>query len=144
VLALAAVAIVVGAVLVGRSALAEHYREQARDALPENPARALQKTRDSLNLNDEALPTYYVRSAAYARLGRYQPARAALVEATRREPHDFLPWALRGDLAARRGERRQAARDYRRALALNPRDGSLSALAADPPTPGDIARGGGG
>ena len=36
------------------------------------------------------------------------------------------PWALLGDLATRRGERAQALRDYRRALALNPRDATLA------------------
>ena len=33
-----------------------------------------------------------------------------------REPHDFVTWALLGDLATRRGDDRQALRDYRRAL----------------------------
>jgi Flp pilus assembly protein TadD len=39
-----------------------------------------------------------------------------------------VPWALLGDLATRRGESRQAARDYARALALNPRDPGLAEL----------------
>lgn len=67
----------------------------------------------------------YLRAAAYARLDDYQRARASLVEATRREPHDYVPWALLGDLATRRGDRALARRYYRRAVELNPRDTRL-------------------
>ena len=91
-----AVAVVFGATLVGRSALADKYRSDSRDLVATDPARALEKADDSLSLNDESLPAYYAKAAAEARLGRYEPARAALVEATRREPHDFVPWALWG------------------------------------------------
>ncbi len=126
----AALAVALGAVLIGRSALAERYRIQGQEQLARNPAGALERSRDALALNDESLPTYYLQAAAWARLGEYAPARAALVEATRREPHDFVSWALLGDLATRRGDRRQAAADYRRAAALNPRDRPLAALAA--------------
>jgi hypothetical protein len=47
-----------GAVLVGRSALAERCRAQAQDAVAIEPARAVERANDSLSLNDEALPTY--------------------------------------------------------------------------------------
>ena len=89
-----------------------------------DPAEAIVKAKDSQRLNDERLQAYYLESAAWARLGDYPRARAALAEATRREPHDFVTWALLGDLATRREEDRQALADYRRALALNPRDPS--------------------
>jgi hypothetical protein len=130
-----AVLAVLGAVTVGRSTLAEHYRSEARDALPAHPAAAIDHARDSLDLNDEALPTYFVLASAQARAGRYGPARAALTEAIRREPHDFVPWALRGDLAVRRGELASARSDYAAASRLNPRDLALRALAADPRQP---------
>jgi Flp pilus assembly protein TadD len=59
-------------------------------------------------------------------------ARAALLEATRREPHDFVTWALLGDLAVRRGDLAQARRDYGRASELNPRGPGLESLAKNP------------
>ena len=122
--------VLAGAVLVGRAALADRYLNEGRDVLVSDPAAAVVKAKDSQRLNDERLQAYYLESAAWARLGDYPRARAALAEATRREPHDFVTWALLGDLATRRGEDRQALADYRRALALNPRDPSLEGSGA--------------
>ena len=96
-----------------------------------DPTEAIAKAHDSQRLNDERLAAYYLEAAAWARLGDYRRARAALAEATRREPHDFVTWALLGDLATRRGDDRQALRDYRHAAALNPRNEALSAAAAE-------------
>jgi UDP-GlcNAc:undecaprenyl-phosphate/decaprenyl-phosphate GlcNAc-1-phosphate transferase len=121
------VAVLAGAVLVGRAALADRYLNEGREALPKEPAEAIAKARDSQRLNDERLSAYYLESSAWARLGDYRRARAALGEATRREPHDFVPWALLGDLATRRGDDAQALRDYRRALSLNPREPTVRA-----------------
>ena len=123
--AICGVATVAGAVLVGRAALADRYLNDGRRVLASDPAEAISKARDSQRLNDERLAAYYLESAAWARLGDYPRARAALSEATRREPHDFVTWALLGDLATRRGEERQALRDYRRGLSLNPRNKGL-------------------
>jgi UDP-GlcNAc:undecaprenyl-phosphate/decaprenyl-phosphate GlcNAc-1-phosphate transferase len=125
------IAVLAGAVLVGRAALADRYVNDGRDVLNSDPAAAIDKARDSLDLNDEDLDAYYLESAAWARLGNYRRARDALAEATRREPHDFVTWALLGDLSTRRGDHRQALRDYRRAAALNPRDDALSAAAGE-------------
>jgi len=127
-----ALVVVLGATLVGRSALADKYRSDGEEIVASDPRGALEKAGDSLSLNDESLPAYFVQAAAHARLGRYEPARAALTEATRREPHDWVPWGLLGDLAVRRGDFAQARRDYGRAAALNPRDAGLEALAKDP------------
>ena len=110
----------------GRAALADRYLNEGRDALAIEPAEAIAKAKDSQRLNDEGLQAYYLESAAWARLGDYPRARAALTEATRREPHDSITWALLGDLATRRGEDAQALADYRRALALNPRNRALA------------------
>ena len=83
-----------------------------------------------LDLNDEALPAYYLEAAAWARLDDYARARAALDAAAAREPHDFVTYALLGDLA-RAAMTRQALRDYRRALGLNPRNEALAAAVAE-------------
>ena len=112
--------------------MAESDRSDARALLTQHPARAIAKANDSLALDDEPLDTYYVKAAAYARLDEYGRARATLMDAARREPHDFVTWGLLGDLAVRRGALSQARAAYRTAARLNPRDRSLRELAADP------------
>ena len=125
IVAVCGLVVLIGAVLVGRAALADRYLNEGRDALAIEPAEAIAKAKDSQRLNAEGLRAYYLESAAWARLGDYPRARAALTEATRREPHDFTTWALLGDLATRRGADAQALAGYRRALALNPRNRAL-------------------
>ena len=78
------------------------------------------------------MDTYYVKAAAYARVDDYARARATLLEAARREPHDFVTWGLIGDLAVRRGELGQARRAYGRAAELNPQNQGLAQLAKNP------------
>jgi O-Antigen ligase/Tetratricopeptide repeat len=129
---LTAVAVLAAADLAGRLAVAEHYRLQSRDALNTDPVHALRLANDSLALNGDSLPAMYTKSAAYARLGRYNAARATLLQATRTEPHNSQPWGLLGDLAVRRGAYRIAKIDYSKAARLNPNDGTLPALAKDP------------
>jgi UDP-GlcNAc:undecaprenyl-phosphate GlcNAc-1-phosphate transferase len=129
--AVCGLAAIAGAILVGRAMLADRYLDQGREALPDDPVAAIARARDSRSLNDERLSAYQLESAAWARLNDYRRARAALAEAARREPHDFVTWALLGDLATRRGADRQALRDYRRALELNPRDATLAVAVRD-------------
>lgn len=132
-----ALLVVFAAVYLGRSTLADRALSQGQAALTSNPQLALSKARDSLELNDEATEAYFLVAAAHARSNRYQAARGALIEATRREPHNFLPWALLGDLAVRRGDLRQARAAYARAHELNPRDSTLERLASNPATAAD-------
>ena len=129
-IAACALLVLLGATLLGRATLADKYRSDSQEVVETDPREALAKAADSLDLNDESLPAYYAQAAAYARLNDYEHARASLVEATRREPHDFVPRALLGDLAVRRGDERQARREYRRALRLNPNDSGLKESAA--------------
>lgn len=130
VLVVSGIAVAIGAVLVARVALAERYREQGERLLPDQPVAALAKANDSLGLNGQAVPTYYLRAAAWARLGDYRRSRSSLLGATRLEPHDFVTWALLGDLATRRGDRAAARRYYKHAARLNPRDASIAGLAS--------------
>lgn len=127
-------AVLGGTVLVGRTTLADKYRADAEEVLQTDPERALEKAQDSLALNDEALSAYYVKAAAYARVNDYGRARVSLLEAARREPHDFVTWGLLGDLAVRRGDLPQARRDYGRASSLNPQEPALKEAARDPAT----------
>ena len=116
----------------GRHYSAHVYAERARAALPADPVTALDRTRTSLQLNPFAAETRYARAAAFAQLDDYARARESLMRAAAQEPLNYVPWALMGDLAARRGELAQARAAYRRALKLNPRDAQLAELAADP------------
>ncbi len=113
-----------------RQLLALRLQSQGGGKLLSDPVGALEDARDSLAL-EPAQQTYYLESAAYARLGLYRPARRSLLTATRNQPHDFVAWGLLGDLATRRGLRAVARRDYRRASRLNPRDPGLAALARE-------------
>jgi len=117
---------------VGRQLTGELYLRHAEQRLSSDPVGALSAANRSLSLNANALSTYYVKAAAFARLDRYEQARQALSEAARREPHNYVPPGLLGDLAVRRGDYVAAAAAYRRANQLNPRDPTLAALAANP------------
>ena len=127
-----AVVILLAALTVGRFAAAERFRLEGRDKVASDPVEALRLANESLALNGDSLPAIYLKSAAYARLGIYRKSRGALVEARRKEPHDWLPWALLGDLEVRRGRIAQARRNYRRALRLNPRHDRLEQLVKNP------------
>jgi O-Antigen ligase len=117
-------------VFIGRPTMALHLQTQAGEEVATQPLQALDKVGESLSLNPEAIQSYYVKAAALARLDAYLPARQALLEATDREPHNYVSWALLGDLATRRGDVPAAIRAYRRAASLNPRDSELQALAS--------------
>lgn len=118
----------------GRQALSEYYRSQAREALADDPAEALREANRSLRLDREALPAYYAKAAAIARFGDGQGAEAVLREAARREPGDFVTWVLLGDLSVRREDLAAARSFYGRASQLNPRDEGIARLARDPRT----------
>jgi Flp pilus assembly protein TadD len=92
----------------------------------------LERANQALALEDDSVRALYTKAAAYARLDRYASARAALRQASRLKPHDHLPWALLGDIAARHGDFAAARRNYRRAHRLNPRDPQFRQLAEDP------------
>jgi O-Antigen ligase len=116
-------------VFIGRPTMAEHLRSNARGELRSNPEGALRSAEESLSLNADSVQGYYLKAAAMARLHAFLPAKQALGEAIRREPHDYVTWALLGDLLTRRGAIDPAMSAYGRASALNPRDRSLRALA---------------
>jgi UDP-N-acetylmuramyl pentapeptide phosphotransferase/UDP-N-acetylglucosamine-1-phosphate transferase/O-antigen ligase len=129
---LVGVAITIAAVSLSRQGLSERYVERAQTALAGHPERALVEANRALRLDREAIAAYYAKAAALARFGEGEAARAVLLDATRREPQNFVTWALLGDLSVRLGDLRAARADYRRAHRLNPRDPSLAKLAADP------------
>jgi hypothetical protein len=110
----------------GRRWAADYYLERSSSELSPDAGAALRDAEQALDLNPESLPARYAAARAYARLGRYEPARATLLEATRKEPSDYVPWVLLGDLAVRHGDLARARADYRRATALSPYDTNFS------------------
>jgi uncharacterized membrane protein YhaH (DUF805 family) len=126
-LAAAAAVVVVGGAGLSRQGLADLYRSKGQAALAADPAAALRYANRSLAIDGDPMATYYLRAAALARFNLAQDAVDTLDRAARREPQNFVTWALLGDLAARRGQRELALGYYRRAHALNPLDPSLAA-----------------
>ena len=137
------------AVVLGRTAVADALRGTAAHSIVADPARAVDKANASLSVNPAAMQTYYVKAAALARLGRADEARATLLSALRREPENFVTWALAGDLDVRRRDYAHAQAEYRRAAELDPLDaGSAAGFPKDPqaaaqlvgPRPTNVAR----
>jgi hypothetical protein len=123
VLCLAAVAVL--AASIGRQYVASRYASNGTGEITRSPQKALGTLHEALSLDPYALTTLYSIAAAYARLDDYADARDALLLAARREPHNYVPPALLGDLALRRGLYTVALEQYRQALILNPRDPDL-------------------
>ena len=126
-----AVAVVFAAVLVGRAALAHRYVDQGQELLASDPAAAVEKARSSLDLNDEALPAYYLEAAAWARLGDYARARAAARRGRRARAPRLRD--LRSARRPRHSARRRPPSGARlsRALRLNPRNEDLAEAVAE-------------
>jgi len=115
-----------------RSGLADIYRTRAQNELAANPAKALADANRSLDIDSDSLQAYYAKAAALARFDQAAPAEAALERALWREPRNFVTWALLGDVSARQLRFGAAARYYRRAHELNPRNLTLALLAREP------------
>ncbi|MGA8745495.1 MAG: O-antigen ligase family protein [Solirubrobacterales bacterium] len=115
-------------VLIGRPTVAEHLRSEAQGQLETQPRLALATAEESLSLNPESVQGHYLEAASLAKLGLYGPARAALIKAVALEPHNYVSWALLGDLTTRHGDIAPAMNAYRRAFQLNPRDRELQLL----------------
>jgi len=132
VLLIAGVALLAATALVGRIALADHYRIEGRGKLTSDPVEALRLANRALAFNSQSVPALYIKSAAYARVNRYTDARAALVLAGELEPSNPLPPTLLGDLSVRRGDIPAARKAYGQARRLDPRSAFLEGLAKDP------------
>ncbi|MEJ7784389.1 MAG: O-antigen ligase family protein [Solirubrobacteraceae bacterium] len=126
------VALLAASALVGRIALADHYRTEGRGKLTSDPVEALRLANRALAFNSQSVPALYIKSAAYARVNRYAAARAALVRAGKLEPSNPLPPTLLGDLSVRRGDIAAAKSAYGLARRLDPRNALVEGLAKDP------------
>lgn len=127
--AAAVLAMAIGGASLVRSGLSRHYLDQARAALPTHPATAISSARKALRIDDGNLNAYYVEAAGEARFDHAAAARATLLRAAGAAPDAFVTWVLLGDLETRAGKAGAAHRYYERALALDPREPGLAALA---------------
>jgi tetratricopeptide (TPR) repeat protein len=110
----------------GRRWASEYYLARSGSELGRDAGAALSDAGQALDLNPDSLPAHYAAARAYSRLDRYELARATLLDAARREPSDYVPWVLLGDLAVREGRLAEARVAYRRATARSPYDTDFS------------------
>ncbi len=115
------VTLVAAGASLSRQGLADLYRERAQHELAARPASALADANRSLDIDSDAVETYYVKAAALARFDQAAGAETALRQALAQEPDNFVTWALLGDVAVREHRLRVARRDYTSAHQLNPR-----------------------
>jgi UDP-N-acetylmuramyl pentapeptide phosphotransferase/UDP-N-acetylglucosamine-1-phosphate transferase len=137
-LALGASAVLVTLVVAGaslsRQGLAGLYRTRAQHELEAHPAAAITDANRSLDIDSDAVETYYVKAAALARFDQATSVQAVLRQSLKQEPNNFVTWTLLGDIAVRESRIGVAKRDYETAHGLNPRNLTLRALAANPST----------
>jgi hypothetical protein len=126
------VTLVAAGASLSRQGLADIYRTRAQQELDAHPAVAITDANRSLAIDSDAVETFYIKAAAFARFGMAVAAQASLIQALELEPNSFVTWTLLGDIALRERKVGLARRDYERAHELNPRDVTLRALAAHP------------
>jgi UDP-GlcNAc:undecaprenyl-phosphate/decaprenyl-phosphate GlcNAc-1-phosphate transferase len=135
-LALGASAIVVALIVSGaslsRQGLSDLFRSRAQSELDTNQSAAIADADRSLEIDGDAVQTYYVKAAALARFDQARAAESALTTALAREPQNYVTWTLLGDVTARQGRLRTAKSYYAHAHRLNPLNRTLSQLTLDP------------
>ncbi|MEA2310356.1 MAG: hypothetical protein QOE28_324 [Solirubrobacteraceae bacterium] len=117
---------VAAVVLVAALFVSDAYVRKARAG---DTATRLSAARTAHRLNPLDLTPRYLEASALEESGHAGQARATLRAALAAQPDSFVTLGLLGDLETRAGHRAAARGYYRRALALNPRDTGLQALA---------------
>lgn len=87
----------------------------------EQPEVALEKLQQAA-AKDRTAHVYALMGMVYGKQGRRQEALDALAEAERLDPTFDMTYVYRGNVYQSAGETQAAAREYQRALALNPRN----------------------
>ena len=113
---------------IGRQYAASRYAASGAAKVDSAPAQALSSLQTAERLDPYSLQTLYSIASAYAALDDYPDARAALVAAERTEPENYVPPALLGDLATRRGDYATALASYSLAARLDPHDPEVQSL----------------
>lgn len=131
--AMAVVVVCAGAVFVAPRILALRSQSAAQNALARSAARAtIVDASRALAYDPSSVQALDLRAAGFARLNAFAPARADLQRAIAAEPHNWVTWALLGDLLTRRGDFAGARAAYGRAHQLDPRDPMLLSAASQP------------
>jgi O-antigen ligase len=115
---------------VGRQYAASRYQQAGESQVASSPRSAISTLTEAEKLDPYAVQTLYSLASAYAREDNYAGARDSLLQAQALEPTNYVPPALLGDLAVRRGDTTLATTEYRRAIALDPDDANLRLAAA--------------
>ena len=140
--AVIALLVVLASASLARQGLSDRYRADGQTALAaNNPASALSDANKSLRIDPDAIRTYYLRATALARFNLPIAAEATMHEALRREPRNWVTWALLGDLEVRAQHLRLASAAYEQAFKLNPLDTTLRAAARNPRVAAQAASG---
>ncbi len=126
----ALVVIALLAASIGRQYAATRISQTGLAQVARSPAKAIKTLRRAAQLDPYSLNTLYGLASAYARRDDYPDARDALLVAAAREPRNYVPPTLLGDLAMRRGDYALAAAEYRHAISLDPDDPSLTSSRA--------------
>jgi O-antigen ligase len=121
-----AVIALAGAVTIAPRILSLDAQASAQQALDGgDPRAAISEATTALEYDPSSVPALVQRAAGFARLHAFSPALADLRRAVAVEPHDWVTWALVGDLLTRHGNRSAARAAYKRALALDPLEPEL-------------------
>ena len=136
IVAAAAIAIA-GTVTIAPRILSLHAQASAQRALGRGaPRAAVVDATTALEYDPDSAPALVLRAAGFAALDAFPSSLSDLKRAVALEPHNWVTWALVGDLLTRRSDRSGARAAYARALALDPLEPDLkSALSASAPAP---------
>ena len=136
-MAAAAIAIA-GTVTIAPRILSLRAQASAQSALGRGaPRPAVLDATTALEYDPDSVPALVLRAAGFAALHAFPSSLSDLHRAVALEPHNWVTWALVGDVLTRRGDRSGARAAYGRALALDPLEPDLkSALSASATAPG--------
>jgi Flp pilus assembly protein TadD len=135
IVAAAAIA-VAGTVTIAPRVLSLRAQTSAQRALDGgNPRAAITDASTALEYDPRSVPALALRAAGFARLHAFVPSLADLKRAVSVEPHNWVPWALVGDLLTRHGNRSAARSAYAHALALDPLEPDLNSALSTLATP---------
>ena len=110
-IAAAAAIAIAGALTIAPRVLSLHAQASAQRALADNrPRVAIADATRALDYDPSSVPALVLRAAGFARLHAFAPTLADIERAIALEPHNWVTWALLGDLLTRRGDRRGRAR----------------------------------
>jgi hypothetical protein len=112
---------------VGRQYVGSRYTASGTEQVATHPRQAIGTLQEAARLDPYSMSTLYEIASAYAKLDDYQQARDALLVAEQKQPSNYVPPALMGDLAMRRGSYAVAVASYRHAAQLDPNDPGVDA-----------------